>query len=383
MTYGRTRTADYRQGITGSYQIFFPIQQLNVQSALAGVRLSCQDTVGNWKSSNAFLSVRRDTQLMTFNGVKFISGGIKTKQLQNCPSDYNPAEPDPSGVFPDLSTIDLSNLAWSSLAATNPNVPHVSVPTFLAELKDVPMLMKDWGGSLLRKVAKGHLTWRWALKPMISDISKMVQFSDAVNQRFTWLTRMRDGDGKLRRKATLRSNSRNSTPTTVSLKSNGATIFGQRTVTYTEKVWCTVQWKLAHGASIPNPSPELVNLARRLTYGITTHEALATLWEIMPWSWFADWFLGIGTVIAATNNTVPLTWGDICLMRTTTGTANCVPTASVDSGWCFPSGPHRQTQVVKQRFLPSPVLPFTPSLLPIVDGGKWSILGSLAVLRGK
>jgi len=376
----RTRTFDQRAGLVGTYITFPPFPSVTVQSALAGPSGTCTDTVGNRKSSNAFNCVRKETWLPTYSGI-YPKSGTPTKQLINCPSDYHPSEPVPSSKFADLTTLDLSNLAWSSLAATNPNVPQFSVPTFIAELKDIPGLVKDWGGSLLRKVAKGHLTWRWALKPMISDITKMVNFVSAVNQRIAWLTRMRDGDGKLKRRANIRSNSNQDTPTTVQLKSVGAFIQGRRTCIYTEKVWCTVQWKLAPGARIPNPSAELEFLARRLVLGITTHEALATLWEILPWSWFADWFLGVGTVISATNNTVPLVWGDVCLMRTRTARANIQEIPSADTAWCHSSGVHRQSQVIKERFLPSIVLPFTPSVLPILDLGKWSILASLAVLK--
>jgi len=381
----RHRVTDQRTGITGTYTSFLTTPpSITVQSALSGPRLDCTDTVGNFKSPNAFLMIRKETWLPVYNGVKYDSLTHKpVKQLVNCPSDYQPAEPDPGAIYTNLSPTDLSNLAWMALGLTNPNVPAVSLPTFIVELKDVPSLIKDWGGNLLRKVAKGHITWRWALKPMISDISKMIGFMDSLEQRIAWLTRLRDGDGILKRRANIRSNSTSATPTTVTLKSVGALLQGRRMVNYTEKVWATTQWKLAPGASIPNPSPELVHLARKLTLGITSHEALATLWEILPWSWFADWFLGINTIINATNNTVPLVWGGICIMRTITAKATVAPITSPDSTWCFASGDHRQNQTVKFRSPASPSLPFVPSVLPLFDGGKWSILASLAALRTK
>jgi hypothetical protein len=322
-------------------------------------------------------------------------------------------------------------LAWESLAATNPNVAHVSLPSYWAELKDLPALWRAWGSNALSRAdelwkellkspdltdrafvrkatrlferayqlkagedldnlltfgPKALLWFRWGWKPLVSDIQKMFSFHDAAFERIVWLSRLQSGDRVLKRRATIRNTTDQDSPSTVAMKSVGANIQGRRTVVYTEKVWTTVKWKLSTGVSITGVGLELDPLwvkAQQLTYGITCQDALQALWQIMPWSWFVDWFLHVSTIMDATNNTIPLTWGDICVMRHTTATARVEPlTSSSDLAWCKPSGEHIQSEDRKQRLLVSPILPFAPSMMPVFTSGQWSILGSLAVLRG-
>jgi len=378
----RHRVTDARYGLVGNYVTYPFGGSLLVQSFdRAGILRICDDTVGNFRNANDFLLVESKFDMPTFSG-RFPVTGSPTKELFSCPADYQPSVPSPLSEFPAFTPVELSNLAWEALAATNINTPALNAQTFIAELKDLPSLIKGWGSNLLKNVARGHLTWRWALKPMIRDLTTMFNLAESINAQANRLATLSQRKVERRRKA-LRSSSVTPPPTTVQLKSVGANIQGLRRVTYTEKVWCTVTWKLRDDAVIPPLcSTELLNLARRLTLGITSHAALETLWEVMPWSWFADWFLGVGTVLQATNNTVPVTWHTICIMRTSEAIAEVTAkSSSVDLGWCHMSGPFRQSEIRKERRVASPILPLAPSSLPFLSGKHWSILGSLAVLK--
>lgn len=429
----RHRVADYRYVMSGTYQTFGAFPSITVQNQTVGEQKVCDDsiTVGHAKRiPHALLIVTTDTILPSFSG-KFPASGSPTKQLTSCPADYKPAPPDPLSKYGSLNTIQQSSLAWESLAATNPNVAHVSLPSYWAELKDLPMLWRTWGNKqvshadklwkqlrasknpadkaflraahgdisklpigshdirdLLGLAPKALIWYRWGWAPLVSDIRKMFGFAQAANQRLKWFQRLMTGDRILKRKAQLRMTTDYDAPTTVQLKSVGANIQGRRTVIYTEKVWCTVQWKLVSGGTIPGLRPgqlevdPLFTAAYQATIGWSTQDALSALWEIMPWSWFVDWFLHVQTVMDATKNTIPVTWLDICLMRHTTAKALVTPlTSSSDLSWCKPSGKHQQSGDRKQRLLVSPVLPFAPSMMPVFTTGQWSILGSLAILR--
>lgn len=445
MPFSRHREQDQTMGISGTYQTFSPFPSLTVQTATVGVTRVCDDQVCVYREKRlpqSLLLVTKDTQLPVFSGVYPIVG-TPTKQLSGCPADYKPAPPNPSTKFPPLTTIQQSSLAWESLAATNPNVAHVSLPTYWAELKDLPLLWRTWGDKQLSHAArlwkevrrssdpsdkgvvrladryaksidfssrsamlssvnkllgthgqfedlltlgpKAHIWYRWGWAPLVSDIRKMFSFTDAVMRRIKWISHLQTGKRVLKRRATLRNATDQDTPTTVQLKSVGANIQGRRTVVYTEKVWTAVQWKLDPSFSVSGVGlvgDPLWVLAHQLTFGLTTQDALSALWEIMPWSWFADWFLHIQTVMDATKNTIPVTWGSISLMRHTNATALVTPlTSSADLSWCRPSGVHRQSEDRKQRLIVSPILPFAPSMMPVFTTGQWSILGSLAVLK--
>jgi hypothetical protein len=430
----RHRTADYRYIMSGSYETFGAFPSILIQNQLVGENKVCDDsiTVGHSKRiPHALLIVTTDTILPSFSG-RFPLTGTPTKQLNSCPADYKPAPPDPITKFGgELNAVQQSSLAWESLAATNPNVAHVSLPTYWAELKDLPSLWRTWGDNtlkgsgklwnavkrskdsadkaflksigvpgaktpggvarskeLLRLAPKAMIWYRWGWAPLVADIRKMFGFQQAASQRLKWLQRLMTGDRILKRKATIRNSTDYDSPTTVQMKSVGANIQGRRTVIYTEKVWCTVQWKLVSGGAIPGLKPGQIELdplwvaAQQLTVGWTCQDALSALWEIIPWSWFIDWFLHVQTVMDATKNTIPVTWGDICLMRHTTAKALVSPlSSSSDLAWCKPSGYHRQSGDRKRRLLVSPVLPFAPSMMPVFTTGQWSILGSLAILR--
>jgi hypothetical protein len=151
---------------------------------------------------------------------------------------------------------------------------------------------------------------------------------------------------------------------------------------YRKELWGTAQWKIADGSQLPFlGAGELDKLSRHLALGLTSHEALATAWELTPWSWLTDWFSNIGDVIAATNNSVGLTWSKICVMRRMT----CVTDAKVDRSLSTPWVTLDSDFVIeyerKERYPCTPVLPFPFPTLPIIDSGKLSILASLAALR--
>lgn len=411
MPISRSRSFDGRGLVQGHYVTFPPFPSDTLQSATAGDYGTCDDQVCAYREKRlpqTLLIVRKSTRLPIFNGTKYVSGS-PLKQFQNCPADYHPTEPSPGSVFPPLSVAQQSQLAWESLAATNPNVSDVNLPSFWAELKDLPSLFQDWGNKWLSKAnwnsilsginsmrgalsdaARAHLMYRWAIRPMLSDIWKLFQWQTSVSKRMEWLVALTTGDRVLKRRASIRNNTAQDAPTTVGLKSAGATISGRRTVQYFEKVWCSVYWKLDTSkidlSRVLPPTffemdADWINVHRR-SYGVTTYGALQALWEIMPWSWFVDWFLHVDTVMNATNNTIPVTHGDICVMRTTSAIASVEPiTTSPDYDWVQITGSHRQSEVRKQRLIVSPILPFAPSMMPVFTTGQWSILGSLGVLR--
>jgi hypothetical protein len=132
---------------------------------------------------------------------------------------------------------------------------------------------------------------------------------------------------------------------------------------------------------IPDTFEQRRILAEKLTLGITSRGALQALWEVTPWSWFMDWFGGFGTILAATDNTIPMTWSEVCVMRKTRSESTFTVHDGAWQSWVSLSGPPVEIHERKERYLCAPVLPFIPSLQPLVSPKAWSILGSLAILK--
>jgi len=292
------------------------------------------------------------------------------------PPPFSFAHALPTGAFA------KSDMAWKVLAEANPNAPDFSLPTFIAELRDLPSLLKDWGTNLFRKVARGNLSWRWVIRPMIRDIQKMINFVDTAQQRFAELKKLRDGKF-LKRRVSLGSGTEisSSVRTFVHTRS-GVNFFCRQQVSSEYKRWATVRYIVDPSFELPRDDNDLQFLADRLASGLTTHEALATAWELLPWSWLVDWFVDVGDLIALTNNTVPLIWSSVSVMQTTVSKRSySEPDLALRQLVGKTKNEERATR--KQRIICDPWFPIPPISLPIFDMGKWSILGSLAVLKDK
>lgn len=342
----------------------------------------CDDVVGNPTSVNDFRLSKTFTHYPKLNGVFYSGGGTPIVEFVSYPIGDKPIPADPSTFWGSVSIAERNQKAWEILAQTNPSVPHVSVPSFVGELKDLPELFKSWGDTLLKKVASAHLSWRWALRPMIGDLWKMINFVKACDQRFLMLYRLRDGKTLRRRCHFGVARSTSSVQTNHLFHADGVSFTGTFYTHYVKETWGTAQWKLQPNSELPRLGYQpLVYLARRLTAGITTHEMLAAAWELTPWSWLVDWFSNVGTIVQATNNSLGLTWSHIAYMRKTQSWVHAKPNVTPSNSWCHLDSDYVLFRECKERFNVSPVIPVPLPYLPVITSGKLSILASLAVLR--
>jgi hypothetical protein len=347
-----------------------------------------RDVIGNYPLPNPFHLTRVTSTPLILNGERFLGDPpVLSRAFKDCPIDFVISGDGPNAVFPKFNPVELGNHALGAVADTNPNLPHISVPTAIGELKDVPGLLKGWGDGILKAIANGYLSWRWGIKPMVRDLTALLDFHDAVNSRIKELERLK-GDRYIRKRVGLGSTTETTLATSPTFLETelglSAYLRGYKRVVYTQKAWATVQWNVDSGYVFPKTADGMADLARQLVLGMTSHEALATAWELFPWSWAVDWFFGIGDVINAGNNTIPLTFSNVCIMQTTSAKTEYVRigTHPEDSTWIYFSGEFSYQHEELRRF-PSVFVPPVafPTILPFLDKGKWSILGALAVLR--
>lgn len=346
-----------------------------------GFRRVCDDFEGNRSNANDFSLLEVFTYYPVLscaspNGCIWNAIPIQTK--------FSGWEPRNVG-YGALTGLDRSNWAWEILSKTNPSLPHVSVPTFVGELKDLPGLVKGYGNNLLKNVANGYLSWRWAIRPMIGDLRKLFNFMKAVDDRTTMLMRLRTG-ATIRKRCSLGQDTDApiDSPHTYFMESrNGGGLDAVAYATKSYKAWGSSSWKLLPDSTLPTLGyGKIRDFAKRLTFGFTSHEALATAWELCPWSWLADWFGNTGKIIAATNNSIGLTWKDICYMRTSS--TNVVVNNWTGSPWLLDAIGSQNYVVTwkrKERYVCAPVVPFPFPQLPMLTNGQWSILAALAAQR--
>lgn len=431
----RTRSRDLRVTNSGTYWSSLGPTTVT-RSALHGAWDDSEDHVGNWEVVNPLSLSHREQFYPTLGGTRVSpTTGAKLREFTAFPIGYKPGPTDPRVKYPTWSPLDMSDLAWEILAGTNPSEAHVNLPSFVGELKDLPFLISGWADVIMspklaekfqkrvsyrdrfpgigpwfealqpvhKRAASGNLLMQWVLRPMVSDLLKMWRFTDAVDQRLKWLFDLREGK-TLRRRKLLSQRSETVGPTNVVLHSEGTIINGTRSVLYTEKVWGTAHWKVLPAVVHPGYESRHKGLSikkalmrrhlNQLGYnsllqkawdgatGTTAHGLLATAWELTPWSWFIDWFSNVGDIISATNNLFGLTWSNLALMRQTSSRSSYTVTMPLADSWVTfdKNAFHYESWARKERY---PVVPFNPfplPSLPFINGRKWSILASLAIL---
>lgn len=288
-----------------------------------------------------------------------------------------------SGTSPPSS----GSLMSQALARTNPSRAVASVPTFIGELKDLPGLIRSLGHIALRSLGRGsrrgrsivheaghdYLTWQFGLKPLIHDVANLLDFQTAVDRRVGELQRLYSGKG-LKRRIVLKTQVESSSTTVYPDTSLGATLKCQRQRITKLECWATVRWKPTSPPSF-RTNRQRQALARSLVLGLNAQSLTSTAWELLPWSWLADWFFDVQSFIEAHNNAVPATPVSRCVMvhRSTTDTYSRTDSNSWVSG-----GGGTVTLESKSRYAGGPTI---NTSLPFLNGGQLSILGALAATR--
>lgn len=194
--------------------------------------------------------------------------------------------------------------AWN---AARPLRPKVDLGQFFAELRDLPSMFKA-KLRYFKDIGSAYLNSKFGWEPFLRDILDWYETASEIDKTIAFA---RKNNGKwLVRKGTLYDNSDTVTTTqTVPIwpalptslwPSGSAPPCDVRTVT-SDKVWYKARMKYF----IPDlqwDSAKSVwssKLLRHL-YGLEITPSLC--WELMPWSWFADWHLGFGNLLANFSN---------------------------------------------------------------------------------
>lgn len=376
----RTRTRP-TTSLSGSFQIGTGSISNRTQTNYSA---SCQDTITSKPyTDHDFNCIERVYPVSVLNGTTGTPGNANYRNIVHLPCITS---------VPNFSLLPAvpsnSSIATTAMARTNPSRPHVSIPVFLAELRDLPRLIRDTGRFIQqgkeivlagpsvvgkRDVARNYLSWQFGWKPLLSDINKMLQFSDSVAKRSTELRSLYSKGGLSRRYNYRTDNAGN---TTNGLIESAALLLNGRT-SYTSKriFWATLKWR-PNLTGLPSRDEDLQALARKLVFGVHSSQQLSNLWEALPWSWLIDWFSDIGDYLQATSNSVAHTSGFVNVMRHSRTDVRVVPTGV--PSWLTASTANGYIDQ-KERFIvsPSPI----SATLPFLSGRQLSILGAISVLK--
>jgi hypothetical protein len=337
-------------------------------------------------------SVRQDTIHEPDNGPFFVDsyelkgGRINGRQPDTTVwTDYIAdayENPNIFGHHPKGDAPDNFAAATEGAKRTNPSRPLVDLPSEIAQLHEVPQLLRrvgrdkisqlDSGDSLGRKGAKAFVETKFGVNPYIDDVLKLCNFKEAVNHRTKELERAHSGNG-LRRTVNVYKGT-NTAEGDWAVQTNwGFYVVPSRWTTSEEvRVHCRWYPSATFWPFETNDAP-LISQARRALLGGTID--MATAWELIPWTWLMDWCGSVGDYLMATRNTVNINLGSVSVMRHQRtefwmGSSNMNGSAQV--------GPATVVKDTKNRTL-SAVFP--EAHWPFLNEGQLGIAASLTVLK--
>jgi len=347
----------------------------------------CSDYVGGqppWPDSNLTISKRGWETVSTLNGVAtyFKSGSNERIDTYSGWAPSNTSHYVNAGFVP--PAIDWTYWRTKALANLNPNRPVVDLPVSIAELKDIPKMLKNLGDLLrlgksgmakdvVKTMAEGHLNWQFGWAPLINDLSQLLGFTDMVNDRLDYLKKLDGGTDVARRLGRLPEVSQ--TNRILWGNDGHGKLFYEfyQTSHALDEGWYKA--RVALNTPLPPTDREQRELARNAALGLNVSPS--TAWNLIPWSWLIDWFANTGDLLSLTQNAIPYRVWNLNVMVKTTCRSTVVPTYLAPG---LSSSGGKGYYIVKRRDVtanPKPWITFKPW----ITQGQFAILGSLATVR--
>lgn len=269
---------------------------------------------------------------------------------------------------------DIGMLSAQCAMRSNPSKPYVDLPVTILQLGEVTRLVRDTGKTLIERYARKHIEMEFGVKPLASDIVKIMNMQDQINRRIKQIQKLSGSTGYRR---------------TMDLWTGTSPVQEKLIVYQSIPVWVsalsrgTTQVKIrGHARWYPTVDMTpylgegpLRDLAMKALLGLTVD--FKTVWEMIPWTWLIDWATNIGDLLAAQRNIVPAQLQGLSIMKHTQ--TKWVASGHVGGGYRGQQPfMHGLTRETKSRFAGS----LTPSIhLPFLTGSQVGILGSLSVLK--
>jgi hypothetical protein len=280
-----------------------------------------------------------------------------------------------------------------TMARTNPSRPEVSVPQFLAELRDIPGMLHIKGRKTIEGLpGSSAIEQNFGWNPLIDDLKKMANFTAHVANRRAELYNLHSSKGLSRGLTVFSETVKNSEPPTTFNSAWGHPVGGYVTYTGFTRKWGSVHWIPSlpeqRGAFGALPENENIKLtfeqkarlesftqdARFLVHGwdLSGAAIASTIWELIPWSWLSDYFFNVGDYLAANRNGANVIAEMACVMHHHRTVAQQVVTSSFP-WFSTTAGKHRIDQKVRRLATAG-----ITAVVPFLSIGQLVTMSSLA-----
>jgi hypothetical protein len=260
------------------------------------------------------------------------------------------------------------------LANTHPFNPVFSIPVALKELAEVASLFSFAARSFASGAGGLYLNYRFGWKAFYNDVQTLAKITEEIEQRMRDFNYMLE-KGHTRKRYTFPTMAWDYTQTNVSFNSAyGTSVRGNIINSTTIKRWGSVTWGLMGDKTIPTDELSQFNRAVRTAFDLESLDP-ATLWELIPFSWLADYFLNMGDFLKSQHMRYEVQPYDVCIMRNHIRIARTRVTSKPVNVVIDQEGFYK-LEIKSRDWVQPPVSP--PLSFDLVRGDRWKVILALA-----
>lgn len=272
------------------------------------------------------------------------TGGIMTGEGKTCRIDTPIPVPSlgPTGNY--ISHLSVPGnpddvLSATKVAAdTNPSEPIVAFGTSLAELREIPNLLRKRGVDLYNSfnyrnrsgrravllatgaIADLNLRFQFGMKPILGDIDALLFIRKSLNNKIRDVLKVERKGGLIRKRIVfdLEAVETDYGPEVLLFSAWGTANYMKARFKRRTRVtkWVVCRW-------VPDGTRKLpAHKDKRFQRGFTSKVLgleifnFNSIWQALPWSWLVDWVFNVGDYVAATNNTMNIKLASVVVCTT-------------------------------------------------------------------
>lgn len=313
MPYGRTRTRNVSAHAQPLIWHSRDFGRINNMPALAGYE-SCSDYTnpGPPYRTGGPLLIQKRKWLRTTTPKSSFYRPWNTNASKGWVGSFYMGKPN-YGTF--LTPIGLAGWGSKGWAKASPIKPNINLGRFLVELKDVPEMLRNtheffhqfsgkrWKGRSLDFWGNQYLNQVFGWIPFIQDLQRLINLANSLEEFRNYLKR--NNRQRIHKRVNLyytesETVDYNNTVTDAMVPLNvvdGVYVAGAGTEKHVTrsftKIWFEGEFRFhipdrfLYGSAQPLLDLQIMGLLPDLNL----------IWQVTPWSWMADWFLPIGSIL--------------------------------------------------------------------------------------
>lgn len=207
-------------------------------------------------------------------------------------------------------------LTQELLARTNPFRSEFSIPVAMKELVDMGTLFKLSAKSFANLGGSAYLNYKFGWQQFHRDVQALHAITKTIESRIKEIKSL-SKHGGVRRKIKLQTTRSNYSESNRPIQSAyNVSVRADVAGTLSCEIHGTVRWRWKPGFDVDLEKLQYFNIAVAKVFDLESPDP-QTVWELIPWSWLADYFVGLSSYFGAHLGEDIIEPYDICIVRRT------------------------------------------------------------------